>query len=189
MDEASRGLSKGSLKRFLGVLCHPGASPAPLAEPALAEGGSCASSPGTREQTPLFSAALGAAEPPAGGAGAGSEQRSRCPRRNCWVPAGRHRFSFPWERVFGSEGCGECRHLCRALCRAAPRAGPGELCPWGRSQGIFWPFPEGCSTAGACQALAPLGTKAVPRGGRDGNPPPHGGSAGDAARHRRSVPR
>lgn len=82
MDEASRGLSKGSLKRFLGVLCHPGASPAPLAEPALAERGSCASSPGTWEQTPLFSAALGAAKPPAGGAGAGSEQHSRCPRRN-----------------------------------------------------------------------------------------------------------
>lgn len=125
MDEASRGLSKGSLKRFLGVLCHPGASPAPLAEPALAAGGSCASSSGTWEQTPLFSAALGAAEPPARGAGAGSEQHSRCPGRNRGVPAGRHRFPFAWERVFGSEGCGERGHLCRAPCGAALRAQPG----------------------------------------------------------------
>lgn len=105
------------------------------------------------------------------------------------MPAGRHRFPFPWERVFGSEGCGGHRHLCRALCRAAPRAGPGELRPRGCSQGIFWPFPAGCSAEDACQALAPLGTKAPPRGCRNLNPPPHGGSAGDAAEHRRSVPR
>lgn len=92
MEEASRGLSKGSLKRFLGVFCHPGASPAP----ALAAGGSCGDT-GTNQQTqtPLFSAAPGS-----GGAGAGSEPRSRCPGRNRAVPAGRHRFPFPWERVF-----------------------------------------------------------------------------------------
>lgn len=112
MDEASRALSKDSLKRFLGVLCHPGASPAPLAEPALAEGGSCASFPATREQTPLFSAALGAAKPPARGRFRAAfplpEEESLSAS---WPP----QIPLSLGTRFWVRGM---RHLCRALCRA-----------------------------------------------------------------------
>lgn len=191
MDEASRGLSKGSLRRFLGVLCHPGASPAPLAEPALAAGGSCASSSGTWEQTPLFSAALGAAEPPARGAGAGVRAAFPLPgeesRRASW-PA---QISLCLGTRFWVRGMWRARAPLQGFVRggSAGTAGGWGLRPCGRSRGILWPFPVGCSAQDACPALAPLGTKARPRGRRDRIPPPHGGSAGGAAGHRRSVPR
>lgn len=136
MDEASRGLSKGSLKRFLGVLCHPGASPAPLAEPALAAGGSCASSSGTWEQTPLFSAALGAAEPPARGAGAGVRAAFPLPGEES------RRASWPAQISL----CLGTRFWVRGMWRArAPPAGlrAGRLRGHSRGEGAasLWPFP------------------------------------------------
>lgn len=164
MDEASRRLSKDSLKRFLGVLCHPGASPAPLAEPALAEGGSCAPSPGTREQTPLFSAALGAAKPP--GQVPSSIPTARGGIAGCQL-AGTD-FPFPGNAFFGSEGCGTSAGLSAGRLRGQSCA-PGAV-PRGFSDHSQWDAALGmrarprhrwaqkpCHEVAAIETLLPMG--------------------------------